>query len=242
MAAESQEGVPTRSLAKPGQRPCAPSRRGDAASAGSHKSPYDAVAREYAEKFSDEMSKKPKDRDMLARFAREVQGRGLVCDMGCGPGQTAIHLSGLGVKVCGLDISHPMLVEARRLHRHLEFVQGDMLSLPLADNSLAGIIAFYAIVHFPPETLARAFREMARALSPDGWLLLTFHIGNETIHVEEFLGKRVPMDFVFFPTQAVARAIQAAGLALEQVIERDPYPGVEYQSRRAYVLARKHGT
>ncbi len=36
--------------------------------------------------------------------------------------------------------------------------------------------------------------------------------------------------------------MEAAGFAIEEVIEREPYaPEVEYQSRRAYIFARKPG-
>ena len=208
---------------------------------GTHKSPYDAVAREYAQTFADELAHKPFDREMLRRFARLVPGRRPVCDLGCGPGQTTACLSELGVTVYGVDISRPLLVEARRLHTQLEFAQGDMLSLPFADGSLGGIVAFYAIVHFSREELAAALGEMARVLHRAGALLLSFHIGDETIHVGEFLGKRVSVDFVFFPTDEVVKAIAQAGMVVAEVVERDPYPEVEYQSRRAYVFARKAG-
>jgi hypothetical protein len=33
--------------------------------------------------------------------------------------------------------------------------------------------------------------------------------------------------------------LREAGFALEEIVERDPYPDVEYQSRRAYIFARK---
>jgi hypothetical protein len=37
---------------------------------------YDTVAREYAETFSGEHEKKPKDREILHRFSQEVGDRG----------------------------------------------------------------------------------------------------------------------------------------------------------------------
>src|SRR5262245_33995956 len=52
---------------------------------------YDAVAREYAERFTDELAHKPLDRELLSRFASEVGG-GQVYDLGCGPGQTTAFL------------------------------------------------------------------------------------------------------------------------------------------------------
>ncbi len=58
---------------------------------------YDAVANEYADTFSGEHEKKPKDREILLRFAREIGSDGPVWDFGCGPGQTTKHLKDLGV-------------------------------------------------------------------------------------------------------------------------------------------------
>jgi SAM-dependent methyltransferase len=200
---------------------------------------YDAVAREYAERFTDELAHKPLDREVLGRFASEVRGRGEVYDLGCGPGQTTAFLHGCGVGVRGLDLSPELLREARRRHPGLPFEAGDMLALPLADGSLAGVVAFYAIVHLSPAGLERALAEMHRVLRPGGRLLLTFHIGEGSVHVEEFLGRPVALDFVFFSPQAVVGELARAGFVAVEVIERDPYPGVEYPSRRAYVSARK---
>jgi hypothetical protein len=36
---------------------------------------YDTVAREYAETFSDEHERKPKDQEILHRFSQEIAGR-----------------------------------------------------------------------------------------------------------------------------------------------------------------------
>ena len=105
---------------------------------------YDAVARAYAERFAGELEHKPLDRELLTRFASEVRGRGDVYDLGCGPGQTTAFLQGCGVNVRGLDISTELLREARQRHPGIEFEPGDMLALPLADASLAGVIAFYS--------------------------------------------------------------------------------------------------
>ncbi|MGA2588568.1 MAG: hypothetical protein ABSH32_01510 [Bryobacteraceae bacterium] len=47
------------------------------------------------------------------------------------------------------------------------------------------------------------------------------------------------MEFLLFPPSEIRRYLEEAGLAIEEVIERDPYPEVEHQSRRAYIFARK---
>jgi len=51
---------------------------------------YNKAAAAYAQAFIDEQLKKPMDREVLARFARETAGRGTVCDMGCGPDRSLV--------------------------------------------------------------------------------------------------------------------------------------------------------
>jgi ubiquinone/menaquinone biosynthesis C-methylase UbiE len=203
---------------------------------------YDRLADEYARRLFDELQHKPLDREMLNRLAADVAGRGEVCDMGCGPGQVARYVRDAGATVFGLDLSPRMLEEARRLNPDIPFRQGNMLALELQDERLAGIAAFYAIVNIPQKSLPFVFREMARVLQPGGLLLLAFHIGDETLHEDELWGQPISMDFFLFQTSAIRRHLKAAGLVIEEVIEREPYPpDVEYQSRRAYIFARKPG-
>src|SRR5512135_2187025 len=88
---------------------------------------YDQVAREYAEKFKDEMDDKPFDRDCLDRLARKVGNLGPICDLGCGPGQIARYLHRQEVDVLGVDLSPCMIAEARRLNPEISFHEGNML-------------------------------------------------------------------------------------------------------------------
>ena len=201
---------------------------------------YDRVAEEYARHLYDELQHKPLDRQLLDRFTERVQGAGLVCDLGCGPGQVARYLHERGVAVCGMDLSPRMIEQARQLNPVTDFTRGDMLALPVADEAWAGIAAFYAIVNFPPADLLPVMREMRRALRPGGWLLLSFHIGEQIEHVDELWGCAVSLDFYFFSVEKVKSDLRAAGFEIDEVIERAPYaPEVEYQSHRAYIFARR---
>lgn len=199
---------------------------------------YDAVAEEYARRIFDELQHKPFDRMQLDRFADAI-GDGLACDLGCGPGQIARYLHDRGVKVCGVDLSPEMTANARQLSPEIEFRQGDMLGLDAPNDAYTGIAAFYSIIHIAREDLERAFCEMKRVLKPGGLLLVAFHLGEETIHLDAWWEKPVCVDFFLFSAEEVTRAMLAAGLELEEVLEREPYPDVEHQSRRAYILARK---
>lgn len=114
-----------------------------------------------------------------------------------------------------------------------------MLDLEFENGSIAGIVAFYAIIHLSREQVGAAFREISRVLRPDGIFLLSFHVGDETMHIDEYLGKKIDIDFMFFATDFITGCLAEAGFERIEAIERDAYPGVEHQSRRAYVFARK---
>lgn len=201
---------------------------------------YDRVAEEYAKRFSNELDSKPFDRKMLDWFIEKVNGVGTICDLGCGSGHIANYLHNRDLEVCGIDLSSGMVKQAQKLNPNIAFQQGDMLSLDdFADNSFGGIAAFYSIIHIPRLLVVDALREMNRVLRSKGVLLLTFHIGQQTHHLEEWFGKRVFLDFHFFETAQMKVDLQMAGFELEEAVERDPYPEIEVQTRRAYLFARK---
>jgi SAM-dependent methyltransferase len=200
---------------------------------------YDRLAEEYTRRIADELRHKPLDRELLDRFATQTKGRGEVCDMGCGPGHVARYLRDAGASVFGLDLSPGMLEQARKLNPDIPFREGNMLELDIPNGALAGIAAFYAIVNIPKRSQPAVFREMQRVLRPGGLLLLAFHTGNEMLHEDELWGQKISMDFFLLPPTEITVDLEVAGLTIEDVIERDPYPDVEYPSRRAYIFARK---
>jgi SAM-dependent methyltransferase len=201
---------------------------------------YDSVAKEYADRFIDEMDKKPFDRKMLELLSERVNHRGLICDLGCGPGNIARYLHRIGTEVCGIDLSDKQVEQARRLNPDIKFYQADMLDLNMIeDGYFGGIAAFYSIIHIPKDLVVNALKEMHRTLRSPGEILLAFHMGDNIEHLDEFFGKKVNLDFMFFQTGEMKENLIQAGFELTYVIEREPVKQVEVETRRAYVFATK---
>lgn len=198
---------------------------------------YDRVAEHYAKAFFDELTRKPYDRELLDRFAKGVQ-TGRVCDIGCGPGHIGRYLKDRGVDAFGLDLSPELVKIARRLNPGMEFLEGNMLALPFEDDTLAGITAFYSIIHLAREEVPQAFQQFYRVLKPGGHLLLSFHGGIGSVHSENWFGEGVSIDATLFTAEEITSLLSASGFENVEAMNRPPYE-FEYQSQRNYVWAHK---
>jgi SAM-dependent methyltransferase len=140
---------------------------------------YDTVAVSYADYVRDSLAGEPYLRSALALFADLAgTGGGPVADVGCGPGQVTAVLHELGIDAFGIDLSPAMIDLARRDHPGLWFEVGSMTDLRLADASVAGLLAFWSLIHIPDETVPAVFGHFRRVLRPGGPLLLGFHVGD----------------------------------------------------------------
>jgi SAM-dependent methyltransferase len=110
-------------------------------------------------------------------------------DVACGTGR---HLGYLRrrYEVTGVDLSRPMLREARRRLPGVRLVAGDMRSLDLGERFDVVTCLFSAIGYLRTEAdLVRAFRTFARHLVPGGVVLIAPWIGPR-----EFRPGRVSLD------------------------------------------------
>jgi len=103
----------------------------------------------------------------------------VVVDLATGSGDVAFALKnklGDKVKVSGLDFCQPMLDEAekKRLERtpspNITFVIGDILNLPLADNSVDAITVAFGVRNL--ENRNQGLKDIRRCLRPGGKLFI----------------------------------------------------------------------
>jgi demethylmenaquinone methyltransferase/2-methoxy-6-polyprenyl-1,4-benzoquinol methylase len=94
-----------------------------------------------------------------------------VLDAACGTGDLAIaDLKAGGGKITGLDFSEKMLERARAKHTAIEWIQGDMLALPFADETFDAATVGFGVRNV--EDLALGLRELRRVLRPGGRLAI----------------------------------------------------------------------
>ena len=199
---------------------------------------YDAVAGKYADAYGGELAGKPLDRALLACLIEQA-GQGMpIADVGCGPGHVAAWIAGRGGAAVGIDLSAGMVAAGRRAYPGIEFREGDFLDLPASDGEFGAVVAFYSVIHLEPAELAPAFREICRVLRPGGLVLVSFHVGSEVRHLDQWWGQDVDVDFRFLEIADVAETMERAGLSVEARLERTSYAG-EVDTRRGYLLGRR---
>jgi SAM-dependent methyltransferase len=198
---------------------------------------YDVAAEKYAATFARELDDKPFDRDLLARYAAALAGRGDVWDVGCGAaGHVTRYLADRGVAVSGVDISPGSVAVAGRCQSGLTFRAADMCDLPAGNGSLAGIVAFYSMIHLPRPRIPVALAEFRRVLTPCGALLAAVHGGTGEIGSDAAFGLPVQVRATLVSPDEIAAMAESADFAIREQHERAPYPG-EYPSQRLYLWA-----
>jgi ubiquinone/menaquinone biosynthesis C-methylase UbiE len=183
------------------------------------------MAEQYAEHFRVALDEAPLDRALLSAFAEMVRRDHpdpQLLEVGSGPGNVAAHLHQLGTTVRGIDLSPAMVELARRAHPEVSFHVGEMGALDVADASLAGVVAWYSVIHVPASQRRGVISEFHRVLRPGGYALLAFQVGEDTLHLDEAFGHEVSLDFHRLQPDAVAALLADAGFDLIARLVRAP--------------------
>ena len=168
------------------------------------------------------------DREVLRRVEKmcgDLRGR-QVLDVATGTGHIALQLASSAGRVVGLDLTKQMLALARMAarERHLynvNWLRGDVLSLPFPDGTFHAVCCRRAPHHFPD--LDRALKEMARVLRPDGVMVIDDRSVPGDPELDEMMNRldrlHDPSHVREYGAQEWGAALRRAGLRLNAVHE-----------------------
>ncbi len=131
---------------------------------------YELIAREFA----------PIHDDLVGRLAPQRGERWL--DVGTGTGEVALRAARAGAEVTAVDISEPLLAQAREKPGagDIEWRLADAQALPFDDGGFDVVASNFAVIFAPsPE---RAASELARVCKPGGRLGVTAWLPNHGLH------------------------------------------------------------
>ncbi|MEU6733727.1 class I SAM-dependent methyltransferase [Streptomyces physcomitrii] len=201
---------------------------------------YSAIAEPYLDYALEEFGSEPYGRAMLTAFAERIRARGgaRVVEVGSGPGYVTSYLHGLGLDISGVDLAPGMVALASRSYPGLRFTEGTMTALDLPDACLGGLVAWYSLIHIPPEHRPGVLAEFHRVLAPGGYLQLAFQTGQEEpLHFAEAFGHPVSLDFHRLAPEALTEQLTRTGFTVRASLVRAPEE--TERTPHAYVLACK---
>ncbi|WP_244301369.1 class I SAM-dependent methyltransferase [Leucobacter insecticola] len=109
---------------------------------------------------------------------------------------------------------------------------GQAENLGVATASLAGILAWYSLIHTPPAVIDRALAEFARAIRPGGSLLIGFFAGTLEAPFEHAVTPAY-----YWSTPALSQRLMRAGFTPTESVTRSD---VGSRPHGAIVARREH--
>jgi SAM-dependent methyltransferase len=161
----------------------------------------------------------------LGRFFHHWLPReGPILEAGCGRGLWVRRLEDWGFHCLGLDYAVATLQRSKALVPELPLLGGDVLQLPLADNSLAAYVSLGVLEHFE-EGPQPALREAQRVLKHGGVACITVPYENyfrrQVSGAEEEEAKRQGLKFYqyYFRPEDLEGELLSVGLKPQGVYE-----------------------
>ena len=137
---------------------------------------YSALAQQYIDLLGSMDIVHRDDLRLIERHLGHLTGP--VLDLGCGPGHLTGYLHAAGCEVTGIDLVPEFVAHARRTHLGVPFEVGSLTDVARADASVAGVLAWYSLIHLESGQLDSALVGVRRLLAPGGALVVGFFEGS----------------------------------------------------------------
>ena len=156
------------------------------------------------------------DRRLILGWGEQVAGP--VIDAGCGPGHWTELLRQQGLDITGIDIVAEFVASANRRFPETTYRLSSLRSLGVPDGSLAGVLAWYSLIHIHPSDMPLVIAEFARAIKTGGRVLLGFFEGDSPRSFDHAV-----ITGFYWPIEEMKRLLEQAGFQVEGIDRRhDP--------------------
>ncbi len=137
---------------------------------------YDALAQQYADKFSDVSLYAPS----INRFLDELPAKAKVLEPGCGPGNCTHYMLSQrdGLDITGTDMAPNMIALAQAKNPSAAYLQMDCREIHEAEGPFEGIFCSFAIPYLSESDNLNMMTGFHRLLPPGGALYISFIEGN----------------------------------------------------------------
>jgi SAM-dependent methyltransferase len=136
---------------------------------------YSSLAQQYIDLLGSVEIVHPDDLLLIERHLGHLEGP--VLDAGCGPGHMTGFLGSVGLDVTGIDLVPEFIAHARQTYPEARFELGSLAGEARPDASVAGVLAWYSLIHLHPDQLDGVLTAIRRVVAPGGVLVMGFFKG-----------------------------------------------------------------
>jgi ubiquinone/menaquinone biosynthesis C-methylase UbiE len=145
---------------------------------------FETIYQHRAQEYQHMIDVEDVDGNLLPGLERIIPLKGKrIIDLGTGTGRLPLLLKNMGVRLVGLDLNRPMLLEQKLQRGGIQgtwtLVRGDMRNLPFQDKWADVVMAGWAIGHLTgwyaadwQEQISLILQEMQRVAAPGGALII----------------------------------------------------------------------
>jgi ubiquinone/menaquinone biosynthesis C-methylase UbiE len=172
---------------------------------------YDALADAYAA----ERAGGGPEMALLDDLLDDLPAGARVLDAGCGNGEPVLRAVAAEAEPVGVDVSHEQLRRTAANVPSAAVTQGDMAALPLRDDSVDAVVAFWSLIHVPFEEHAAVAAEFARVVRPGGYALVCEGTGSWEGENPDWLDGGAPMEWNMAGAETTREQLRDAGFTIE---------------------------
>jgi SAM-dependent methyltransferase len=134
---------------------------------------YNKTASEWADKWYEDEALLP----YLKEFINYLPQNPRVLDLCCGAGYESMRMKKLGADVIGLDFSEESIRISKERNPDTKFIVEDMLNDYSYLGKFDGCAVIAGLIHIPNEKLPKAFEQIDKVLSSDGFIFIAIKDG-----------------------------------------------------------------